>query len=119
MRVHDALGPGFLESVYRNALAHELQLAGHLVECERRLEVRYRDISVGNFAVDMLVEDCILIELKAARALAVAHEAQLVHYLTATGIDSGLLLNFGTSRLEFRRKFRVYSPRGGKSIRTG
>jgi GxxExxY protein len=66
---------------------------------------------VGEFFADMLVEGVILIENKAIQALAPAHETQLVNYLTATGIDIGLLFNFGASRLEFKRKHRLYKPR--------
>ncbi len=114
MRVHRVLGPGFLEAVYQNALAHELRKAGLLVECERKLQVRYDGVVVGDFVVDMLVAQHILIENKAVRALAVGHELQLVHYLTATGIEVGLLLNFGAARLEFKRKLRTYRSRSGE-----
>ena len=106
MIVHRALGPGFLESVYQNALAWELRSAGIPVDCERRLLVRYRDAVVGEFVADMLVADTILVENKAVHALARVHEAQLVHYLTATGIEIGLLINFGEERLTFKRKAR-------------
>ncbi|HET7457852.1 MAG TPA: GxxExxY protein [Gemmatimonadaceae bacterium] len=78
------------------------------VECEKRLHVRYRDALVGEFAADLVVAGCVLVEAKAVRALAPAHEAQLVNYLTATGIEVGLLLNFGGDRLQFRRKTRTY-----------
>jgi GxxExxY protein len=108
MRVHTALGFGFVESVYRGALAWELRLNNHAVEREQRLHVRYRDALVGEFSADMIVGGCVIIETKSVRALAPVHEAQLVNYLTATGIDIGLLLNFGADRLEFRRKSRVF-----------
>jgi GxxExxY protein len=108
MKVHSALGPGFLESVYQNALAHELRKAGSNVELEVRLQVRYDGIVVGSFDADMLVNKVVLIENKAVQALVPAHEVQLVNYLTATGLDEGLVLNFGASRLEFKKKFRVY-----------
>ncbi|MFL5582620.1 MAG: GxxExxY protein [Gemmatimonadaceae bacterium] len=114
MTVHDALGPGFLESVYRNALAYELRQAGHTAECELKLQVRYRDVPVGDFVVDMVVDGRVLLELKASRALGPVHEAQIVHYLTATGVDVGLLLNFGADRLEFRRKFRLFRGKDSK-----
>ena len=106
MRVHRTLGPGFLESVYQNALTHELHEATLAVECEKRIQVSYRGVPVGDFVADMLVEGGVLIETKAVRALAPAHQAQLVNYLTETGIEIGLLLNFGGGRLEFRRKSR-------------
>jgi GxxExxY protein len=108
MTVHRTLGPGFLESVYQNALAHELRKQGLAVECEKKIKVHYDGIVVGDFSADMLVENTILIENKAVQTLAIAHEVQLVNYLTATGIEIGLLLNFGSSRLEFKRKTRTY-----------
>lgn len=110
MKVHSALGPGFLESVYQNALVHELRKAGLTVETEVRLEVRYDGVVVGTFDADVLVNKALLIENKAAQVLASAHEVQLVNYLAATGLDEGLVLNFGAARLEFKKKFRVYQP---------
>ncbi|MDQ3697213.1 MAG: GxxExxY protein [Gemmatimonadota bacterium] len=112
MRVHNVLGPGFLESVYQKALAWELRTKGLDVESDKRLHVRYRDALVGEFAADVVVNGCVLIEVKAVRSLASAHEAQVVNYLTATGIEIGLLLNFGSERLQFRRKCRTYRPAG-------
>lgn len=110
MKVHSKLGPGYLESVYQNALAYELRKAGLLVETEVRLKVKYEEVIVGEFDVDMLVNRSLLIENKAILALAIAHEVQLVNYLTTTGIDEGLLLNFGAARLEFKKKFRQSRP---------
>jgi GxxExxY protein len=110
MKVHSILGPGFLESVYRRALAHELGKAGLKVECERTITVYYDGVVVGCFSVDLLVEDRVVLELKANQALATANEVQLVNYLTATGIETGLLLNFGGERLEFKRKTRTFLP---------
>ena len=111
MRVHSTLGPGFLESVYQNALAHELRKAGLKVECERQVTVRYDGVVVGDFSADMLIEEKVMVELKANQALAAAHEAQLVNYLTGTVIEVCLLLNFGAERLEFKRKMRTYRPK--------
>jgi GxxExxY protein len=111
MKVHRTLGPGFLESVYQNALAHELGKAGLRFECEKPIHVTYDGIVVGDFAADMLVEGKVMVENKAVTALAPAHEVQLVNYLTATGIEVGLLLNFGTEKLEFKRKHRTYRPK--------
>ena len=120
MTVHRALGTGFLESAYRNALGHELRALGLDVECEARIQVRYRALVVGDFSADMLVERCVIVELKAVRALGLAHEVQLVNYLTATGVDLGLLLNFGAERLEVRRKTRCYRPsRAGQEGQEG
>ena len=111
MKVHSTLGPGFLESVYQKALAHELAKAGLKVECEKPITVHYDGVAVGDFSADMLVENQVMLELKANQALATGSEAQLVNYLTATGVEIGLLLNFGAERLEFKRKTRTYRPK--------
>ncbi len=79
MTVHRSLGPGFLESVYQNALAHELRKQGLNVACERRLQVHYDDVVVGDFIADMLVDERVLIENKAVLALNAKHEVQLVN----------------------------------------
>ena len=107
MRVHSALGAGFLESVYQNALILELQKLGLKIDSERPITVRYDGQVVGFFTADLLVNDSLILELKANQLLAKAHEAQLVNYLVATGIDEGLLLNFGAERLEYKKKFRL------------
>ncbi|HEX4972896.1 MAG TPA: GxxExxY protein [Steroidobacteraceae bacterium] len=109
--VHRALGPGFLESVYRNALAHELSKAGLDVHCEKRIRVRYDCKLVSDFFADMLIQNSVLIENKAVLALNKTHEVQLVNYLAATQIETGLLLNFGAQRLQLKRKSRVYRQR--------
>lgn len=111
MSVHRALGPGFLESVYQNALVHELTKAGLASESGKAIEVRYDGVIVGNFVADVFVEESILVENKAVQTLVPAHEVQLVNYLTATGVDTGLLLNFGSERLQYKRKSRIYHPR--------
>jgi GxxExxY protein len=108
MKVHGGLGPGFLESVYSKALAHELRQAGLKVECEKLIRVEYDGVIVGEFSADKLVEEAIIVEEKAVQTLITAHEVQLVNYLAATGIEIGLLLNFGSQRLEFKRKIRTY-----------
>jgi GxxExxY protein len=110
MKVHRTLGPGFLESVYQNALAHELKKASLQLSCDDRVKVVYDGVVVGDFITDMLVEGCVIVENKAVRTLAPAHETQLVHYLTATGVDVGLLFNFGAPSLQFKRKERIYRP---------
>ena len=107
MKVHSALGSGFLESVYQNALIWELQKLGLKVDAQRPITVRYDSQVVGFFTADLLVNDSLIIELKANQLLAKPHEVQLVNYLVATGIDEGLLLNFGAERLEYKRKFRL------------
>jgi GxxExxY protein len=108
MKVHRSLGPGFLESVYENAFAHEMRKTGLHVECQAPIKVYYDDMVVGDFSADMWVENRILIENKAVLTLNTAHEVQLVNYLTATGVEVGLLINFGATRLEFKRKHRTY-----------
>jgi GxxExxY protein len=110
MKVHSTLGPGFLESVYQNALIWELRKLGFKAEAERPISVHYDGKLVGALTADLLVNNSVIVELKASQSLAKAHEVQLVNYLVATGIDEGLLLNFGTERLEFRKKFRLPSP---------
>ena len=107
MRVHTALGPGFLESVYQNALRWELQKFGLKIDVQRPITVHYDGQVVGFFTADLLVNDSLILELKANQLLAKAHEVQLVNYLVATGIDGGLLLNFGAERLEYKKKFRL------------
>lgn len=111
MKVHSVLGSGYLESVYQKALAHELREVGLRVDPEKAITVRYDGIVVGEFSADMLVEEKVIVELKANHTLAPANEVQLVNYLTATGIEIGLLLNFGGERLEFKRKTRTYRPK--------
>ena len=107
MKVHSTLGPGFLESVYQNALIWELRKSGFKVDAQRPITVHYDGQVVGVFTADLLVNDSLILELKANQLLAKPHEVQLVNYLVATGIDEGLLLNFGTQRLEYKRKFRL------------
>ncbi|PYK33746.1 MAG: GxxExxY protein [Verrucomicrobia bacterium] len=107
MKVHSTLGPGFLESVYQNALIWELRKAGLRSEAEKPIRVHYDGQLVGAFTADVLVDDAVIVELKAIQTLAKAHEVQLVNYLVATVIDEGLLVNFGAERLEYKRKFRL------------
>ncbi|MFN2507806.1 MAG: GxxExxY protein [Chthoniobacterales bacterium] len=106
MKVHRALGPGFLESVYRNAFAFELRRAGFSVDIDKHITVRYENVIVGDFVADLIVEDTLLLELKAIACLSKADEVQLVNYLTATNHQFGLLLNFGAQSLQFKRKHR-------------
>jgi len=108
MAVHRALGPGFLESVYRNALAFELRAMGLEVKTEVAIPVFYRGEQVGDFFADLVVQG-LVIELKATQEIHPAHEAQLVNYLQATKTEVGLLLNFGTPSLGIKRKHRKYS----------
>ena len=105
--VHNALGGGFLEKVYENAMVVELQEKGLGFQQQARLGVHYRGREVGEYYADLLVEGRIIVELKAVDALSRQHEIQLVNYLTVTGINTGLLINFGES-VAVRRKFRKY-----------
>lgn len=109
-KVHNTLGHGFLEKVYENALRIELIERGLKVKQQEPIKVYYDGQVVGEFYADLRVEDRVIVELKAVRSLDKAHEVQLVNYLTATGVDTGLLLNFGPS-VQVKRKFRQYKPK--------
>jgi len=102
-KVYNQLGFGFLEKVYENALFHELSKAELYCEKQKRIKVFYDDHQVGEYYADIIVENQIILELKAAEALIKEHECQLINYLKATDIEIGLLLNFG-KKPEFRRK---------------
>ena len=106
MKVHRTLGPGFLESVYLNALAYELRKAALEVEVGQRIKVRYGNVIVGDFIADLVVAGTLICELKAISCLTKVDEVQVVNYLTATNHDIGLLLNFGAESLQFKRKHR-------------
>lgn len=112
MRVHSSLGPGFLESVYEHALAHELRKQGLLFATQQPIDVQYDGIVVGHFTADIFVHNQLIVEIKAVQTLINAHEYQLVNYLVATGIDIGLLLNFGAPSLQCKRKYRKYRKPG-------
>ena len=101
--VSNELGPGFLEQVHEHALLIELHAAGLAAQAQQPITVRYKGRVVGDFVADILVEGRVLLELKACRALAPEHEAQLLNYLRATGIKVGLLINFGQSRAQIKR----------------
>jgi GxxExxY protein len=103
LRVLRALGTGFLQKVYENALVHELRKSGFTVSQQHSMVVRYDGIVVGEYAVDLLVEHIVLVELKVAKAIDETHRAQCLNYLNATGLHLCLLLNFGKPRLEIKR----------------
>ena len=109
-KVHNVLGCGFLEKVYENALKLELKKQGIATQQQAKLPVFYEGDQVGLYFPDLLVEEKLVVEIKAMAGLAPEHDKQLVHYLTATGIDNGLLINFGSS-VQIRRKFREYKSR--------
>jgi GxxExxY protein len=108
-KVYNSLGFGFLEKVYENSLVIELTESGLAVEQQRPILVHYRDHLVGEYFADLVVNDCVIVELKTAEALSRAHEAQLINYLRATNFDVGLLLNFGQSA-EYKRKIFENKP---------
>ncbi|MBN2389151.1 MAG: GxxExxY protein [Anaerolineae bacterium] len=110
-KMHNTLGPGYLEKVYENAMCIELAKQGLQVRQQQPVTVRYEGQVVGEYLVDLWVEDRIIVELKAVQALTKAHEAQVVNYLTATGTDIGLLINFGASSVGVKRKHHVYKPK--------
>jgi GxxExxY protein len=101
--VSKELGSGFLESVYKNAMAIVLCARGLKVELEKPISVLFREQQVGQFYADLLVNDKIIVELKAVSALTPEHVAQTINYLKATGIEVGLLINFGKPRIEYKR----------------
>lgn len=110
-KVHRILGPGFLEKVYENALTLEIKKLGIDARQQVTLPVWYEGNRVGLYFPDLWIEDQLIIELKAIVALAPEHELKLIHYLTATGVDNGLLINFGDA-VQIKRKFREYKPKG-------
>ena len=114
-KVHNVLGPGFLEKVYENALIIELRKLGIYARQQVKLPVLYEGQQVGLYFPDLWIENQLIIELKAILTLAPEHEMKLIHYLTATGIDNGLLINFGNT-VQVKRKFREYKPSVRKYI---
>ncbi len=104
MEVHRTLGPGFLESVYELALAHEFGLRNISFQRQAELQVDYKGIAAGVFRADFVVEDKVILELKAAKQLTEIHEAQLLNYLKGTDYRVGLLLNFGAPSLQYKRR---------------
>ena len=108
--VHRVLGPEFVESIYHNALLLRLKAIGLKVESQEPVPVFFDGELIGEFLADIIVEDCMILELKAVAALVSAHEIQLVNYLTATKIETVLLINFGAKSLEFKRKSRTFIP---------
>jgi GxxExxY protein len=101
--VSNELGPGFLEAVYQNALVIVLRQKGIKVKAQVPISVTFRGEEIGNYYADLLVEDKIIVELKASSELASEHQAQVINYLKATGFEVGLLVNFGRPKLEYKR----------------
>jgi GxxExxY protein len=110
-KVHKILGAGFLEKVYENALKLELNKLGIEARQQDQLPVLYEGHTVGVFYPDLWIDNQLIIEIKAVQNLVPEHEVKLIHYLAATGIDNGLLINFGSS-VKVKRKFREYQPKG-------
>lgn len=111
-RVYNKMGFGYEESVYEKCFLIELRKAGLKAESQVGIDVYYDGECVGQFRADVVVEDVLIVELKSVRALSPHHEAQLVNYLVATGKDLGLLLNFGESKVEVKRKTRLVGMDG-------
>ena len=112
--VNRLLGHGFLEKVYRNALLIELRKRGLKAESEVPIQVQYKGELVGDYFADIVVEDRIILELKAIEKLQPVHEAQLLNYLKATGMQVGLLINFTHPKAEIKRMvFNLSEGRGG------
>jgi GxxExxY protein len=106
-KVHNVLGPGFLEKVYENSLKCELRKFGIEARQQVKLPVLYEGQQVGLYFPDLWIDNQLIIEIKAILTLAPEHEQSLIHYLTATGIDDGLLINFGAT-VQVKRKFREH-----------
>ena len=105
MEVHRELGPGFLEYVYEESLCHELNLREIYFERQKELNIYYKDLLIPKkYKPDLMVENKVIVELKATSGLTKVEEAQLVNYLKATKLRIGLLLNFGTKSLEIKRR---------------
>jgi len=101
--VINELGAGFLESVYERALLLALRQKGLSVVSQHPIRVEFWGQSVGDFYADLFVADKVIVELKAVKAIAPEHQAQVINYLNATGVEIGLLINFGNPKLQYRR----------------
>jgi len=114
--VHNKLGSGIVEKVYENALAKELRTAGLVAEQQKKMKVVYGGEPVGDFIVDILVSNSVIVELKAVHMLERTFEDKLLHYLKVSNLPAGLLLNFGAPSVQIRRK--VYSVRRDQSAKS-
>ena len=106
--VYNELGYGFLEKVYQNALYNELKNNGFDVESQKQIKVYYKNVEVGEYYADLIVNDKVILELKATETITEAHEFQLLNYLKSTNIEVGLLLNFGKKPEFCRKVFQNY-----------
>ncbi len=109
-KVYNQLGFGFLESVYEKCLLIELEKANIRGECQMPITVYYENQIAGIFKPDILVDRKVIVELKSVQQLVPAHEVQLVNYLKATNCEVGLLINFGSQKVEIRKKFKDFTP---------
>ena len=100
IEVHQKLGPGFLESIYEQALCHELQLKGIPFEKQVEIQVPYKEISISGQRLDLIIDNFLILELKAVETISLIHEAQLLSYLKSTGLKVGLIINFKVRRLK-------------------
>jgi GxxExxY protein len=117
--VINELGAGFLESVYEKALLLALRQVGLSAVAQYPTQVMFRGQCVGDFYADIFVEERVVVELKAVKAIAPEHQAQIINYLNATGIEVGLLINFGNPRLEYKRFTRSQNYKHGSTEQTG
>lgn len=106
--VYNVLGHGFLEKVYQNALYTELKNNGFEVESQKQIKVYYKNVEVGEYYADLIVNNKVILELKATESITEAHEFQLLNYLKSTNIEVGLLLNFGKKPEFCRKVFQNY-----------
>lgn len=104
--VYNKMGSGFLESVYERCLMIEMKKKGLVVESQKSINVCYDNQIVGEFIADIIVNDTVILELKAIQRMSKVHEVQLVNYLVATGKPVGLLINFGEEKVEIKRKVK-------------
>jgi GxxExxY protein len=105
--VINELGTGFLESVYKNALVISLREKGKFVEIEKNYEIYFKNERIGFYRADIVVEGSVIVELKCCKSLSPENQAQLINYLKAANVATGLLVNFGNQKLEYKR---LYHP---------
>lgn len=110
-KVRSQLTPGYEEKIYKNAMFIELRDNGIDIETEVPFNVYYKDHVIGSYKADMIADRKVIIELKATHTLVPINEVQLVNYLTATGIDDGILINFGSEIIEIRHRTRLYKTK--------
>jgi len=101
--VGNYLGTGFLEKVYENALKVELEIRGLAVQTQKQVKINYKDREVGLYQTDLLINDTIIVEVKSTEKILSIHKAQIINYLKATGLQVGLIINFGNPKVEFER----------------